>query len=246
MELENLLFQLNGQRVLKIDGVIFPQYLYSFKNGLWLSYELDKKGRYVNVCLGRLFLFDDDMPRIMVLEPLDVYYYFDMYKLLGENENNHYILQPEENMLDLKCLKEYIQIILDYYSTIIKNKKVEKKITKMEKKLKPFLLKDLSNCVSLEDELFVIKQTFQGKINKENSNKVIKKASKKSHAVDAFLEICIELGVIVVGILVAKLIFKDISNLSEELIYIFGIGVLFIVLFVIFGIRFLIKKRKKI
>lgn len=61
--LEPIIYELDGKRVDIMDGIISPEYLYSFPNGVWLSFELDKRDNYFDVKLGRLFLFDDAMPR---------------------------------------------------------------------------------------------------------------------------------------------------------------------------------------
>ncbi len=74
-KIEPIIEELNGKRIKEINGVICPDYLYSFPNELWLSFELDERDHYFDVKLGRLFSFDDVMPRLLVLERIE--YYFD-------------------------------------------------------------------------------------------------------------------------------------------------------------------------
>ena len=41
-KIEPIIEELKGKRIEKVDGVLIPEYLYSFPNGLWLSFDLDK------------------------------------------------------------------------------------------------------------------------------------------------------------------------------------------------------------
>ena len=69
-KIEPIIEELKGKRIEKVDGVLIPEYLYSFPNGLWLSFDLDKRDNYFDVKLGRIFSLDDVMPRLIVLEGL--------------------------------------------------------------------------------------------------------------------------------------------------------------------------------
>ena len=73
-KIEPIIEELKGKRIEKVDGVLIPEYLYSFPNGLWLSFDLDKRDNYFDVKLGRLFSLDDVMPRLIVLESIEYYF----------------------------------------------------------------------------------------------------------------------------------------------------------------------------
>lgn len=73
-KIEPIIEELKGKRIEKLDGVLIPEYLYSFPNGLWLSFDLDKRDNYFDVKLGRLFSLDDVMPRSIVLESIEYYF----------------------------------------------------------------------------------------------------------------------------------------------------------------------------
>lgn len=42
-KIEPIIEELKGKRIEKVNGVLIPKYLYSFPNGLWLSFDLDKE-----------------------------------------------------------------------------------------------------------------------------------------------------------------------------------------------------------
>lgn len=46
-KIEPIIEELKGKRIEKVDGVLIPEYLYSFPNGLWLSFDLDKRDRLI-------------------------------------------------------------------------------------------------------------------------------------------------------------------------------------------------------
>ncbi len=57
--------------VAKPDGWIAPELLYESGNR-WFSTSWDWRDRYLEIHLGRLYLFQDVMPRVVVLGPLSI------------------------------------------------------------------------------------------------------------------------------------------------------------------------------
>lgn len=51
-KIEPIIEELKGKRIEKVNGVLIPEYLYSFPNGLQLSFDLDKRDNYFDVKLG--------------------------------------------------------------------------------------------------------------------------------------------------------------------------------------------------
>ena len=41
-KIEPIIEELRRKRIENVNGVLIPEYLYSFPNGLWLSFDLDK------------------------------------------------------------------------------------------------------------------------------------------------------------------------------------------------------------
>lgn len=121
---------------------------------------------------------------------------------------------------------------------------------KEEKRLESYLLKDLSDSINLELELQNIIESYNGKINKHNSNKIIKKARKRRNILDALLEPVVELGFYLIlgalGLLFYGLIslIKDVSKVPFEAFIIFGCVAVIVLAFVIGLIVLLVKKDK--
>jgi len=64
---------INATKVSKIHGWINPDYLYYLDDSLWFSCSYDWKDHLLEVDLGRLFLFRDCLPRVIVLEDYSSY-----------------------------------------------------------------------------------------------------------------------------------------------------------------------------
>ena len=151
-KIEPIIEELKGKRIEKVDGVLIPEYLYSFPNGLWLSFDLDKRDNYFDVKLGRLFSLDDFMPRLIVLESIE-YYFAAVNELnLGhiKYEFSH-ISYEIENVFEI--LKNYLKIIIENYNQLKEIEKTKVLISKEEERLKSYLLADLSYSSNLELDL---------------------------------------------------------------------------------------------
>lgn len=247
--IEPIILELGGRKIDKIDGVITPDYLFSFPNGIWLSFEIDERDNYFDVKLGRLFSFDDIMPRIIVLEKIEYYFVgvneLKLGKIKFSFSNSIYEI---ENVFEV--LKNNLKIIIENYSILLENEKVKKKILKEEKRLESYLLKDLSNSINLELELQNRIESYNGKINKRDSNKVIKKVSEKGYIINELLgglvELIFGLVVIAIGFLIYWLVSlkKDVSNVPFEVFIIFGFVAIIVLAFIIGLIVLLVKKDK--
>lgn len=145
-KLEPIIEELNGKKIEKINGVICPDYLYSFPNGLWLSFELDERDHYFDVKLGRLFSFDDVMPRLLVLERIE--YYFDA---LNIKYKFFHTANDVKNVFEI--LKNNLKIMVENYQQLKENEEAKALILKEERRLKSYLLADLSNSTNLELDL---------------------------------------------------------------------------------------------
>lgn len=235
-KIEPIIEELNG-KLIEIKGVILPNYLYSFPNGIWLSFDLDKKDNYFDVRLGRLFYFKDVMPRVIVLEKIE--YYFNAINELNLNKikfNFSYNSYDIENMFEI--LKNNLKIIIENYSQLKENSKTKDLILKEENRLKPYLLLDLSYSKDLELDLKDKINSFTG--NKINSNKILKKANKKSQIksqiYQAIAEILFGIFVICIGLLLAWLfsLKNDIFNIPIEVFIILGIIAISFITFIIY------------
>ncbi len=249
-KIEPIIDELNGKRIEKINGVLIPEYLYSFPNGLWLSFELDQRDNYFDVKLGRLFSFDDVMPRLIVLESIE--YYFHAINELNLGQIKYvfsHISYEIENVF--KILKNYLKTIIENYQQLKEIGKTKILISKEEERLKSYLLTDLSCSSNLEIDLKDRIDSFTNKANKIDSNKMIKRANKRKQLkwqlFDGIGELLFEFVIIGIGLLCAYLfsLKKDISNIPFEIFGMLGLVVVIILAFIIGLIVLLIKKNKK-
>ncbi len=151
-EIEPIILKLGGRKVDKMDDVITPDYLYSFPNGIWLSFELDEIDNYFDVRLGRLFSFYDAMPRVIVLEKIEFYFAGVNELKLGEINYHFYnVIYEIERVFEV--LENNLKVIIENYPKLLENEQVKKKILREERRLGSYLLKDLSNSTNLELEL---------------------------------------------------------------------------------------------
>ncbi len=249
-KIEPIIEELNGEKVEDIMGVVTPNYLYAFPDGLWLSFELDQRDDYFNVKLGRLFSFDDIMPRLIVLESIE--YYFSAVNELKvgkiKYEFSHTAFEIE-NVIEI--LKNNLPIIITNYNQLKENEKTKKLILKEEVRLKSYLLTDLSHSTNLELDLKERIESFTSRINKTDSNKMIKRANKrkqtKSQLLDGLVELIFGFVVIALGILFAWLFSfkKDISDIPFEFFMMLGFFTVFILALIIGLTIYLIKEKRK-
>lgn len=177
-KIEPIIEELKGKRIEKVNGVLIPKYLYSFPNGLWLSFDLDKRDNYFDVKLGRLFSLDDVMPRLIVLESIEYYFAAVNELKLGEIKYEFSHISFEiENVFEI--LKKHLKVIIENYNQLKEIGKTKILISKEEERLKSYLLADLSYSSNLELDLKERIESFTSRINKIDSNKMIKRANKR-------------------------------------------------------------------
>lgn len=200
-KIEPIIEEINGKRVEEISGVLIPDYLYSFPNGLWLSFELDQRDHYFNVKLGRLFSLDDVMPRLIVLESIEYYFSaINELKLGNIKYEFSHVSYEIENMFEI--LKNNLKVIIENYQQLKENDKTKESVLKEEARLKSYLLADLSNSTNLELDLKDRIESFTSRINKTDSNKMIRRTNKRKQIIWRLLSFII----IVIVLLFAKLL----------------------------------------
>lgn len=245
-----IITMLNGKRIEKIDGVLIPEYLFSFPNNIWLSFDLDKRDNYFDVKLGGLFYFDDVMPRIIVLESIE-YYFEGINELKIGNINYNFCHQSFEINEIFDLLKKYLPKIIENYQKLINTSTTKNLILNEEERLKSYLLEDLSDSTNLELDLKDKIANFKGKINKINSNKILNKENKskqrKNLLIDGIAEILFGFSVIAIGLLCYFLfsLVIDVSNLPFELFLFIGIIIVILFILIIWLIIHIIRKNKK-
>lgn len=249
-KINNVIDELNGRRIEKIEGVLIPEYLYSFPNGIWMSFDLDKKDGYFEVKLGRLFIFKDVSTRAIVLENID-YYFIGLNKMklakIDYNFNHH--MYALESMFDL--LNSQLKTIIENYFQLIKNERVKALILKEEKRLSPYLLKNISNSTNLEKDFQEYSEVCKSVNKKFNASKVLKKENIRKNLIGDLLnglgELLVMISILVVGMFIAWLcsLKKDISNIPLEVFMILGIILVIMpIAFIIAIIVFLIKNKR--
>lgn len=163
-KIEPIIEELKGKRIEKVDGVLIPEYLYSFPNGLWLSFDLDKRDNYFDVKLGRLFSLDDVMPRLIVLESIEYYFAAVNELKLGQIKYDFSHISYEiENVFEI--LKNNLKTIVENYYQLKEVGKTKVLISKEEERLKSYLLADLSYSSNLELDLKDRIESFTSRLN---------------------------------------------------------------------------------
>ena len=116
--------------------------------------------------------------------------------------------------------------------------------------MKSYLLADLSYSSNLELDLKDRIESFTNRVNKIDSNKMIKKANKRKQLkwqlFDGMGELIFGLGIIGIGLLCAWLfsLKKDISNIPFEVFILLALVVVIILAFIVGLIVLLVKKNK--
>ncbi len=240
-KLETLVYSLNGKKIEVEESIISPNYLYRFPNNLWLSIEEDIKDHFFSIRFGRLYVFKDAKPRIIVLENIKFYFdYFEELKLTDDFYSYGYKSYNMEN--NFEYLYKNLHILLNIYNELIKNEKIQQEIEKEYKKLSQYLITDISNTISLEDDVhkYFIKDD-------KSPKKVIKKlrriyylsSNTKDEMKSALVEGLIEIGVYIVfillglGIMFLFSLFMDISSIPFEVFCIIGIMVVILIVIIV-------------
>ncbi len=186
-KLNPVILELKGKRINKVNEVIMPGYLYSFPNGICLSFELDDQN--LNVKLGRQFSFDDYLPRLVLNE----YKLADIYELKLNEIKYTFSHKKEDLDKAFDFLKDNLKSIINNYLQVLENENKKGLIFKDENRLKPYLLKDLSDAKNLEIELkYRIKESNE-EINKPITNQVV--STRKNPLIDLSLWILVGLEV---------------------------------------------------
>lgn len=152
--LEKLIISLGGQKVDKVKNTITPSFLYRFKNNLYITIQYDKRDQYKSVELGRLFLMNDCLPRLIVLEDFELLLKAANSIRLPINYKYNYSMLSYEQMIENVILN--LKIVLDNYDTLYKL--ANKELLEKENRLKNHLIKDVStmSITDIETEASLI------------------------------------------------------------------------------------------
>ncbi len=170
-ELKELIQKLNGKEI-KLNNILMPKYLYLLPNNIWLSIDYDQKDNYNEIKLGNLYLYNDSLPKLFVLESFEWYLELAKKNNINVNYNINYNDLSFNQIIDNLLLN--LKIILDNYkelSLLINDKVIEEK-----DKLNKYLIKDITN-LSIDE--------IQLEINKLNNDIKIhlNKLSKESEEI---------------------------------------------------------------
>ena len=138
-ELKELIKKLNGKEI-KLNNILMPKYLYLLPNNIWLSIDYDQKDNYKEIKLGSLYLYNDSLPKLLVLESFEWYLELAKKNNINVNYNINYNDLTINQIIDNLLLN--VKIILDNYkelSLLINDKVIEEK-----DKLNKYLIKDIT------------------------------------------------------------------------------------------------------
>lgn len=238
-QLETIIYDVNGTKILREVSDGYTQHLYMMSNGLFLIVYKHKEWIQYRFKLGQLRILDNEQPILFILEDLD-YYLKSLFNLNIINEKvsiKSYF--NEEKALGI--FKDNIQLIFKHYDAIIAENSFVVNINRLEKKLCKCDVKLISN-ESLEDEMKDLKEKSKGKGLKLEIDSFIQKPTILDEIYEQF-------GVIEVGIIGLALmcviyifipIFTKISYISDD-----AFMLLFLLLLVILGGGILIVKKIK-
>lgn len=151
-ELKELIKKLNGKEI-KLNNILMPKYLYLLPNNIWLSIDYDQKDNYKEIKLGSLYLYNDSLPKLLVLESFEWYLELAKKNNINVNYNINYNDLTINQIIDNLLLN--LKIILDNYkelSLLINDKVIEEK-----DKLNKYLIKDITNLSINEIQLEINK-----------------------------------------------------------------------------------------
>ena len=151
-ELKELIKKLNGKEI-KLNNILMPKYLYLLPNNIWLSIDYDQKDNYKEIKLGSLYLYNDSLPKLFVLESFEWYLELAKKNNINVNYNINYNDLTFNQIIDNLLLN--LKIILDNYkelSLLINDKVIEEK-----DKLNKYLIKDITNLSINEIQLEINK-----------------------------------------------------------------------------------------
>lgn len=151
-ELKELIKKLNGKEI-KLNNILMPKYLYLLPNNIWLSIDYDQKDNYKEIKLGSLYLYNDSLPKLFVLESFEWYLELAKKNNINVNYNINYNDLTFNQIIDNLLLN--LKIILDNYkelSLLINDKVIEEK-----DKLNKYLIKDITNLSIDEIQLEINK-----------------------------------------------------------------------------------------
>ena len=142
-----------------------------------------------------------------------------------------------------------MKVIVVHYNKLKEVGKTKVLISKEEERLKLYLLADLSYSSKLELDLKEKIESFTSRVNKIDSNKMIKRANKRKQLkwqlFDGIGELIFGLGIIGIGLLCAWLfsLKKDISDIPFEVFIMLALVIVIIFAFIVGLIVLLIKKK---
>ena len=231
-KVETAIYEMAGVRVLREITGQKTQYLYSFPNGLYLSFYTCDEYIYPNIKFGKLNLLEEKECYLFVLEDIDIY--------LNVLYKKKYIKRKPSKFLDI--IKS-IEVINEYYNEIICDITFINRVNKLKKKLINYNVKSILN-ENAEKTINVVKEKYAHTSLKLNINELI----KKDKMIDILYEKFGEIGTWLICIIIATFIiigirlFTDI-NLNDITSEVFIILCLLILL--IMGLIFYIIKYKK-
>jgi len=230
--IEPTLYNLGAIKINKIDNIIMPDYLYRLPNNIWLSinYNIEKKTS-MTVNLGTLYTYYDEVPRVVVLQNLSVYSeiidilrFSDMFFPNVSNEAS-----PE---VAVNYLLKNLKLILDNYEFFKKFWHYQEHVKTQLKSYNKKVLKDISDCDRIEDEIVIP--------NEKVDIKIKKKIQRKNHVYSALGEGLAEIIFYIVcgalGLLFLSLFSfgdKIIDKLDIEGVILIGMLILFVPLGII-------------
>jgi hypothetical protein len=143
-EIGPILESVNAKKTDRIHNWINPAFLYYLNDSLWFSCSYDWKDHKLGVNLGRLFLFNDCLPRLVVLEE----YRFFLDELcnkgcIKKKELKRFDLLPDGVNLIAKTL---MNILSDYVQL---SYAIQEKTEQKYQRIKPYLVKEIINIEML-------------------------------------------------------------------------------------------------
>ena len=142
-QIEQSILELNGQLIDTIDINKGPTHLYKFPNDIWMSIELSIKKDFVDVRLGKLYVYNNRIPRIIVSHDINIYK--DVLEQLKFINPLKVVVNEIGNVSEyLTFISKSLKLIINNYDFISNFTIYKSGINELERKFKKYNLTNIT------------------------------------------------------------------------------------------------------
>ena len=255
-EIEEMIYSIGGNKVFKCDDCIMSNHLYELPNNLYFEIFQYHNDQIFEFKLGKLHMLSDSVPRVFVLEPIELYYK-TLVKLnlcdKNNNEINIFNIKDASDILKnrtkntVDILLNRLPIIIKNYYKIINEKYFISESNKLMKVLKNYDIKEV-NSYTLNETVQHCKANYNGKRIKKDLYTILHPTTLPDVLAEIFAELGVGLVFLLIGIgfhyMISMFSDKDLSNVPLEFFMVIGCAVILLIALPIIILLYLRKMRK--